>query len=109
MHNGLRLLLLLLALSIRKRDTRKRFAFRSGPNMVVLFDCRKNKTRSPINCPVAALRAICKRDDPFNVRIMLADQAEGNPNGARLGIARQAIRKCHAVQFQKIIPSGVAH
>ncbi|HZF23997.1 MAG TPA: hypothetical protein VE030_11100 [Burkholderiales bacterium] len=84
-------------------------SIRPGPQRRVALDARQHEAGRAVDGAVAALRGVRERDDPFDPRILAADQPHGHAQRAALGIARQVFAEGQPVQFQKAVPSGALH
>lgn len=71
---------------------------------VVPLDVGQDKIAGPVNGAVAAGAAVGKADNPFYLRRLLPDQADGLGDAVALRVSGEVIVKCHAVEFQKSVP-----
>lgn len=81
-------------------------AVRQEAEGVVPLDVGQDEIAGPVNGAVAAGAAVCKTDNPFYLRRLLPDQADGLCDAVALRVPGKVVVKGHAVEFQKAVPGG---
>ena len=84
-------------------------AVRQEAEGIVPLDVGQDEIAGPVDGAVAAGAAVGKADNPFYLRRLLPDQADGLCDAVALRVPGKVVVKGHAVEFQKAVPGGALY